>query len=120
MGLQEYQVNFTEPWMDDARSFVIPASHYDQVVKAPPASRVIAASDFCRYAALSYTDRRAVSFQGHPEFSLEYVAMLIDRRLQKGVIDAAQAERYRASLDRSDDRARVIGWIRRFLPGLVG
>lgn len=115
MGLHEYKVSSHERWMDDAKSFAIPASHYDQVVRLPSAARVIATSDFCPYAALSYSDRRAVSFQGHPEFSLDYVSMLIDRRLKNGAIGVAQAEQARVSMRRSDDRARVIGWIRRFL-----
>lgn len=117
MGLHEYEVRVHESWMDGATSFLLPVSHRDQVVSVPTAARVIASSDFCPFAALSYIDRRAVSFQGHPEFSLEYTAMLIDRRLQKGLIGTTYAERAKASMRRSDDRARVIGWIRRFLDG---
>jgi GMP synthase-like glutamine amidotransferase len=115
MGLHEYDVVSQQAWMDDTNSFVIPVSHYDQVVRPPSAARVIAASDFCPYAALSYRDRRAVSFQGHPEFSLDFTATLIDRRLRRGVIDAAQAQQAKSSMQRPDDRGRVLNWIRSFL-----
>jgi len=115
VGLQQYEVSGRETWMDDARSFVIPAFNRDQVISAPAAAQVTATSDTCPIAALSYMQRRAVSFQGHPEFTLEFTGLAVDRMEQRGLIDAAHAERARASLRRPHDCARVLAWIRSFL-----
>jgi GMP synthase-like glutamine amidotransferase len=114
-GLQRYAVRVRGQWMDDAREMVLPAANHDEVVRAPPGSHVIAASVSCPYAALFYDNRRAVSFQAHPEFGLDYTMMLIGQYERVGRIGVAQANRARASLRQPDDRARVVGWIQRFL-----
>ncbi len=80
--------------MKDARqTFAIPASHQDQVVEAPATARVIAGNDFCPNAGLVYTDRRAASFQGHPEFSPAYAEALVNLRHRKGITDDATTAR---------------------------
>lgn len=114
-GLEEFRVEARESFMGDAASFVIPVAYHDQVVQAPPGTRRIATSDVCPNAALSYVDRPILSFQGHPEFELDFVSFVIDRCEQKGVIDADEAARSRQSLRRADDRSRVFQWIRDFL-----
>lgn len=68
LGLHEYQ------WqLDSGRtgSFVLPASHQDQVITLPSAGKVLAASPHCAYAAIAYDDT-ALTFQAHPEFTLAY------------------------------------------------
>jgi GMP synthase-like glutamine amidotransferase len=120
IGLHDYAVDVCERWMDDGAELVLPAFHRDQVVKAPPDTRVIARNDFCPYAALSYTARRALSFQSHPEFSLEFSAMLIDLVERRGLVGVEQANRARAASQRPGDSARVFGWIRRFLERSAG
>jgi GMP synthase-like glutamine amidotransferase len=117
-GFQEYTVRSHEGWMGDVRSsFILPVAYQDQVVRAPCRSRVLASNDLCPYAALSYTHRRALSFQAHPEFALDYARVLIDRRQQHGAIKGAEADRARESLRQPNDCALVIGWIRQFLNG---
>lgn len=70
----------------------INAVHQDQVVRLPPAANVIAHSDFCAYAGLSYFDGRIVSLQAHPEFSLEFEHDLLVERGGKGIpLEAARA-----------------------------
>jgi len=59
--------------------FKIPAWHQDQVVELPKGAKVIASSDFCPYAMLEYGDR-ALSLQPHPEFSIGFLADLIEAR----------------------------------------
>jgi hypothetical protein len=78
------------------------------------AIRVIAASDFTPFGALAYDDQPAISIQLHPEFEPAYAKALIESR--RGTrFSPAQADAAIASLDAPDDRARVGGWIRRFL-----
>lgn len=112
-GLHRYSVERREPWMDgDAASEIAaPASHQDQVIVQPPNTRIVAASDFTPYAAFAWTDRPAISFQFHPEFSPAFAKALIAERYD-AVPDPAAAI---ASLDAPNDSARVGGWIRRFL-----
>ncbi len=110
-GLHHYQIERTEPWMDSGDKIAIPASHQDQVVVQPPRTNVVAASTFTPFAALAWTDRPAISFQFHPEFSPEFAKALIQRRYD----DVTDPDPAIASLDAPNDSARVGMWIRRFL-----
>jgi GMP synthase-like glutamine amidotransferase len=110
-GLHRYWVVRPEPWMDHADTVDAPASHQDQVVVQPPSTQVVAASPFTPFAALAWTDRPAISFQFHPEFSPAFAKALIEERYDR-VPDPDAAI---ASLDAPNDSARIAGWIRRFL-----
>ena len=110
-GLHRYAIVHPEPWLDGAGEIAVPASHQDQVVVQPPHSEVVAASEFTPYAALAWTDRPAISFQFHPEFSPEFAKALIAERYDR----VPDPDRAIASLDGANDSARVGGWIRRFL-----
>jgi GMP synthase-like glutamine amidotransferase len=110
-GLQRYDIVHSEPWLDGAKSIEVPASHQDQVIVQPPSTQVVAASDFTPFASLAWTDRPAISFQFHPEFSPGFAKALIEKRYDV-VPDPDVAI---ASLDAPNDSARVGGWIRRFL-----
>jgi GMP synthase-like glutamine amidotransferase len=110
-GLHRYSIVRAEAWMDEVAEIAAPASHQDQVVLQPPNTEVVATSEFTPYAALAWTDRPAISFQFHPEFSPAYAKALIEQRHDQ-VPDPGAAI---ASLDAPNDNARVAGWIRRFL-----
>jgi len=110
-GLHHYSILRREPWMDGELAIAAPASHQDQVVLQPPSTEVVAESDFTPYAALAWTDRPAISFQFHPEFSPDFAKALIAERYDI-VPDPDVAI---ASLDAPNDSARVADWIRRFL-----
>ncbi len=116
IGLQPYAVFEREAWMDDARSVAVAVSHQDQVVEAPPGARAVAGNDFCPFGVLAYDDQPAISLQHHPEFAPDYAQALIERRLGT-VFDAATGQAAIESLNAPNDRARVGGWIRRFLEG---
>ena len=110
-GLHRYTVVRSEPWIDTVGTIAIPASHQDQVIVQPPNTEVVAASDFTPFASLAWTDRPAISFQFHPEFSPAFAKALIENRYD--VVPNPDAAI--ASLDRPNDNAVVGGWIRRFL-----
>lgn len=110
-GLHRYDLVRREPWMDDARAIAAPASHQDQVVIQPPNTEVLVKSDFTPFAALAWTDRPAISFQFHPEFSPAFAKALIEQRYDR-VPDPDAAI---ASLDAPNDNQRVGQWINRFL-----
>ena len=110
-GLQTYHVVEQGPWMDGAASFAIPASHQDQIVVPPPSAQLLARGERGPYGLLAYRDQPAISFQAHPEFSPEFARALIEHRRP----DLPHPDAAIASLDAPNDRARVAGWIRRFL-----
>jgi GMP synthase-like glutamine amidotransferase len=110
-GLHRYRLVRSEPWIDGTGTIAAPASHQDQVVVQPPNTDVVAASDFTPLAALAWTDRPAISFQFHPEFSPAFAKALIEKRFDV----VPDPERAIASLDAPNDNERVGGWIRRFL-----
>ena len=111
VGLHRYEILERAPWMDEAASVSLPVSHQDQVVEPPPGARILAGNAFSPHGILAYTDQPAISLQPHPEFEPEFARALIEGR-REIVPDADTAI---ASLDRPNDRARVAGWIRRFL-----
>jgi GMP synthase-like glutamine amidotransferase len=110
-GLQRYDVVRREPWLDGETEIAAPASHQDQVVIQPPNSEVVIESGFTPFAGLAWTDRPAISFQFHPEFSPAFAKALIEQRYD--IVPEPDAAI--ASLDAPNDSARVAGWIRRFL-----
>jgi GMP synthase-like glutamine amidotransferase len=110
-GLHRYEVVRHQPWMDGAAAIAAPASHQDQVVVQPPNTELVASSPFTEFAGLAWTDRPAISFQFHPEFSPAFAKALIEQRYDV----VADPDAAIASLDAPNDNARVAGWIRRFL-----
>jgi GMP synthase-like glutamine amidotransferase len=111
VGLHRYEVRYAPAWMDPVEAFAIPVSHQDQIVRQPPASRVIASSRFTAYGVLAYEDQPAISFQCHPEFEPAFARALIQSREDR-LPNPTEAL---ASLDQPNDADRVGGWLRRFL-----
>jgi GMP synthase-like glutamine amidotransferase len=111
VGLQTLEVCGAAPFLGGERHVSIPASHQDQIVVQPPNSRVIAANAFSPFGVLAYEDQPALSMQFHPEFTPEFAKALIERRRK----DLPDPEAAKASLNQSNDREAVAGWIRRFL-----
>jgi GMP synthase-like glutamine amidotransferase len=110
-GLHRYAVDRVEPWMSPVPEVAVPASHQDQVVVQPPRTAIVASSSFTPCAALAWTDRPAISFQFHPEFSPGFAKALIEERYD--VVPDPDAAI--ASLDAPNDNGRVADWIRGFL-----
>jgi GMP synthase-like glutamine amidotransferase len=110
-GLHAYSVVRRESWMDGETCIAEPASHQDQVVVQPPNTAITVESAFTPYAGLTWTDRPAISFQFHPEFSPAFAKALIEKRYD--IVPDPDAAI--ASLDAPNDSARVAAWIRRFL-----
>lgn len=116
VGLQRYDLADRRAWMDEAGAIVVPGSHQDQVVEPPPGAMVLGGSDFCPFGLLDYGKDRAISLQLHPEFEPAYAKALIETRRGSRYTDD-EADRAIASYQQPDDRARVGGWISRFLEG---
>ena len=114
-GLGSYEVNVTaqKKWMnlsmDSVRMLVV---HQDQVVIVPKGIKVIASNDFCPNFMLS-KDNHIFTVQGHPEFSSEFVAKLVDKRRE--LIGSDHAEDAFRQLDKTQDSVLILHWIDSFL-----
>lgn len=89
LGAERYEMN------GYAGGIGIIAWHQDQVTELPDEARILASSQFCKYAALSYGDT-VFTIQPHPEFKPEFVADLIDVRRE--ILPDHVAEKGLASL----------------------
>jgi GMP synthase-like glutamine amidotransferase len=118
LGVQDYRLLRRPGWMAALPETVaLRAIHQDQVTALPPGATVLAASDFCPYAALAYGDPetpRAISVQPHPEFSAAFLDELIAERAGR-LIPESLAEEARASLAREADSAAWARAIATFL-----
>jgi GMP synthase-like glutamine amidotransferase len=120
VGLHEYEIHAHDVWRQllgaDAEhtAIRIAVTHQDQVVKTPDTAIVLAGSEFTPNGALFYTDRKALSFQCHPEFCEGFASdLLLSRR---GIrIDAALVDHAVETLKGRNHRSDVLGAISRFL-----
>lgn len=119
LGNHRYEVVQPQPWMDGATTVTLPASHQDQVVELPEGAEVVAGSAFSPLGMIVYTDQPALSLQLHPEFGPEFATPLAEMRRGRGPSDE-EIDRALASLKQPNDRARVTGWINRFLTDACG
>lgn len=83
VGVHQWQIKNQQEWMkkNPLESISMRASHQDQVVEMPKDATLIAGSDFCPIAGFQLNS--VVTFQGHPEFSKEYLETLITNRLDR-------------------------------------
>ena len=120
VGLHEYRIEAHELWhkllgrANAGEAIRVAATHQDQVVRKPDNAILLAGSDFTPNGALYYTDRKALSFQCHPEFCERFASdLLISRR---GVrIDAALVDQAVETLKTPSTRNEVLGAISNFL-----
>lgn len=100
-------------WMQGAGdSFDIQCFHQDQIVQLPATADVLASSEFCPYAMLSYGNQ-ALTFQGHPEFDAQYSQALIECRRE--LLGEQISEAGAAVVKQPIDSATVARWIVDFL-----
>ena len=121
VGLHEYNILGKPDFIEDGSDrFTINAMHQDQVMVKPASAQVFAQSDFCPYAGLIYDDR-ILTFQAHPEFSIDYEDALLEAR--KGPVvpmDTAEAglNTLRAANAKTES-SKVVKWMAHFLQARV-
>lgn len=96
----------------NADSYRIIYSHQDQVSVAPPGSTVLAANEFCPIAMTAIGDH-ILTFQGHPEFSIDFIRTVFDFRKM-----SYPEELYNTamkSLDGEVDTLKIANWIIDFI-----
>ena len=89
----------------DGKTLALNAWHQDQVVEAPADAKVIASSDFCRYAGFRYRGP-AWSVQPHPEFDRSAFDLLLNVRAP-GVVPSERVDAALAQIDTPVDNAVI-------------
>ena len=77
VGIRESQILDEElrSYFPDGRLRLI-VNHHDQVMQLPDGATPLATSDFCRYEGFRI-GKHILTFQGHPEFTVDYERHLI-------------------------------------------
>jgi GMP synthase-like glutamine amidotransferase len=89
-------------------------THADIVTRLPPGATVLARS--ARTPVEIYTlGDRVLCLQGHPELDNAIVRELIEKRLERGLLEPQRAAEGLASLEREPHRDFLQAWLRAFL-----
>ncbi len=113
VGIAETEVVAVQPWMKPPVSKInMLVSHKDQVITLPEQAEVLLRSNFCPYFMVQYSPHM-MSLQGHPEFSREYSAALMQVREKD--ISTDRVEDALESLYLPLDGDLMMSWIIRFL-----
>lgn len=116
LGRHTYQLKIKPEWMgeDAPDQFSVGVSHQDQVLVPPADARILGGNDFAPHAALVYARGPILSFQGHPEFSEEFLAALYTARKGRPLTDE-QVDEALKSFSVQDDSALMSRWMVDFL-----
>ena len=117
-GVHDYEMVCAPGWLADNRpAFSMHAMHQDQVTELAEDATLLATSDFCRNAMLSYGDPEApdaISIQPHPEFAMDYAKELVELRA-KELIPPHRSGPALESFGRSVDGAAFVAWSMAYL-----
>ncbi|MBT8128059.1 MAG: GMP synthase [Gammaproteobacteria bacterium] len=113
VGLIRSGITHSPAWMSpELDVFGLLFNHQDQVTRLPPDAALIATNDFCPVSSFQ-VDQSILTFQGHPEFSRDYLRYLIVNRRQD-IGDTVYRQAI-ASLEQPVDHEQVAKWIVNFL-----
>ncbi len=97
--------------INDNNTLNILSCHQDQVTEIPQGFEVLATSDFCPYYLLG-KDQHVLTIQGHPEFSLDFMAQVLE--LKKPHLNEAVYRNAKHSLTARVDSTTMMENIARF------
>lgn len=118
VGISHSSLITQKTWMQPQQdSIALVVSHQDQVCKLPQGSTVLMGNDFCPYSMFQ-VDSHFLGLQGHPEFSTQYSAALMDVRRDRIPADTIDAGMQ--SLDYPADVQLTTQWILAFLKQTLG
>ncbi|MEM7061077.1 MAG: hypothetical protein AAF557_26150 [Pseudomonadota bacterium] len=112
-GVHDYDVVQQPGWMGpDLPAFSMHAMHQDQVTALPYDATLLATSEFCRNAMLTYGDPEApdaISIQPHPEFAVDFARELVEVRAGE-LIPLERSGPALESFGRPVDGAAFVEW----------
>lgn len=107
--------HITQPleWMQPPRDFFFSlVSHQDHVTRLPEQAINFAETNLCCYSGFCI-ENHILTFQGHPEFSNNYVKLII--KLESKHLSQEQRVSARASLQQKDDHDLIMHWLVNFI-----
>lgn len=112
IGVHTAAVKQHPGWLNDDISHIrLIYSHQDQVQQLPATATRLAGSEFCDNAAF-FIDQRVLAFQGHPEFTAQYLSRLLPRRAR--AIGETCYQQGMNTLNQPTDSDRVGRWLLEF------
>ena len=107
----------TKPWVGGVmtnakKQFALLVSHQDQVTHLPDQAELIASNTFCPNASFQI-ENHILTFQGHPEFSADYLSYLLNKR--RDIIGEEKYKKAMESLQCDQDEQLVARWIVDFI-----
>lgn len=113
VGIQTVRVRNPRPWMHPLQQQLrLVMSHQDEVAALPPGAMLLADADCCGISMFEVGDR-LLGIQGHPEYSTEYAAALLDTRIDRIPDELVVAAR--ATFGSQTDAVVISEWIARYL-----
>ena len=113
VGVKNFQIIKINSWMNpEYKNISLLFSHQDQVVQLPPGAILLAQDQFCENQMVQIGDH-ILTFQGHPEFDVEFAKARLISRKDKMPIDTYNVAMN--SLHDSTDSKIVMKWIRNFV-----
>lgn len=113
IGMASSTVYQSKPWMRPAKqSFALLVSHQDQVMKLPPQAELLAGDDFCPHASYQIGEH-ILCFQGHPEFTQDYLKSRMWTRRE--LIGEQRFQQGLASLIQITDHTLIAQWLVNFV-----
>lgn len=113
VGIMSSKVLQAKPWMQPTQNaYSLLVSHQDQVMKLPANAERIAESEFCLNSSYQIANH-ILTFQGHPEFSIEYAQQSMHKR--RKIIGEECYQQAQTSLQRELDHKMIAQWILNFV-----
>ncbi len=113
VGVKTFSLTQTEAWMKPPQNKIsLLFSHQDQVVLAPKEAKLLAEDNFCPFQMLQIGSHM-LSFQGHPEFSIEFAKARLISRQEK--MPAQTYELAMKSFTTLRDDEILASWVREFV-----
>jgi len=112
VGVMSMPIKHIKAWMHPLQStYALLVSHQDQVIKLPDQAELLAGDTFCPNA-MYQIGNHILSLQGHPEFSKDYAATLMDHRAEN--IGSLAYQQGKNSLQQPVDDNVLVQWILAF------
>ena len=111
IGVFDVSLGDRPSWMPEADSTRLIHIHQDQVVKLPADATLIGSTSFCDNA-MFYIGDNVFCMQGHPEFTPDYTAALMDAR--RDSMGPERVDHAMATLAGNHEGITIAGWITDF------
>lgn len=108
LGIMSYHLDDQPPFIHDSAPVALLVSHQDQVTRLPGQAVRLLHNDFCPNAAF-HIPGKVLCFQGHPEFTHQYLHDLMAGR--KGQLDPAVFGAAEHSMAAPHQGDRVAQWM---------